>query len=205
MSKVQIGILWGTAIAVILVFLLLGRFLSKSPQEGVPAMITPAQVYNLPSVPFSARQLYPRAEQAARSWHSDATLVSATASWRFVTIDDLSRPIDWTFQFYSPSTRRIYVVSVNDQQATPIRDALTPYELAGLPPESWQVDSYQALGTWLTWGGARFLRANPVADVNARLRMSAAGRPEWVIVGVADKGQTIHLLQIDARTGKVER
>ncbi len=205
MSRIQIGILWGVAIVVVLGFVLVGRLLSRPPQEGVPVAATPAQVYNLPAVPFSARQLYPRAEQAARSWHADAVLVSATASWRFVTIDDLSRPIDWTFQFYSPSTRRIYVVNVNDQQTAPLRDALAPYSLAGIALGRWQVDSYQALGTWLTWGGARFLKANPVADVNARLKVSAAGTPVWLIVGVADKGQKIHMLRIDANTGKVER
>ena len=144
-----------------------------------------------------------RRDQAARSWQGDAQLSSATASWSFAQVDDLSGAAEWTFQFYSPGTHQLYVVSVGEELVSPITNMLSPYELPVVSIEDWRVDSHQALGTWLTEGGAAFLAAYSVVDVSARLRHSQEGRLEWSVVGVVRDSQTLHLVRVDASSGQV--
>jgi hypothetical protein len=203
MTKTQIGILWGLGVLVVVVFAILTRVISQSPGQSTVLTAPPAKVYRLPDIPQSARSLYLRADQAARSWQADARLVSATASWSFAQVDDLSGAVDWTFQFYSPETHQLYVVSVGEELVAPITDMLSPYELPVVSIEDWRVDSHQALGTWLTEGGAAFLKGSSVVDVSASLRHSQQQRLEWSVVGVVRDSQTFHLVRVDASSGQV--
>jgi hypothetical protein len=205
LTKTQIGILWGLSALVVVVFAVLAQMISRAPAR--PAAPTPAAlqttVYRLPEVPFSARGYYPRADQAARTWQGDAQLVSATATWDFAEIDDLSRPVDWTFQFYSPGTQQLYVVNVGEARATPLVGSLSPYELPTIAPGRWRADSYDALSAWLNEGGATFLGSHSVVDVNARIRQAEEGRIEWSVVGVARDQDEQHVVVMDAETGRV--
>jgi hypothetical protein len=204
MTKTQIAILWSLAVLVVIVFVFLGQFLSRSPQEEVIVVpTTVGRVYLLPEISQSARNLYPSADQAARSWQEDAQLVSASTSWPFVRLDDLSMPVDWTFQFFSPSTHKLYVVHTSESQVVPIREALSPYTLPTVSVGEWHVDSHQALGTWLDQGGGRFLDRYPVVDISARLRVTEGGRSEWSVVGIVKGSQTVHVVQVDAQSGSV--
>jgi hypothetical protein len=205
MTKLQIGILWGVAILVVVVFGILSQVISR-PQIALPqATATPARSHPLPSIGESARNYYPRADQAARSWQEDARLVSATASWPWVEQDDLAKPTDWTYQFYSPSRQELYVVNVSAGGVTPVVVTLSPYVLPTISADGWGVDSPEALGTWLDHGGAGFLDSHSVVDVSARLRVSEDGRPEWSIAGVVRDTRTFHLVEIDADSGRVLR
>jgi hypothetical protein len=118
-------------------------------------------------------------------------------------LDDLSGPADWTFQFYSPGTHQLYVVSVGEEQVSPITGMLSPYELPTVSVGNWRVDSHGALSAWLSHGGAAFLRGYSVVDVSARLRHSQEGRLEWSVVGVVRDSQTVHLVKVDATSGQV--
>lgn len=201
MTKAQIFILWGLAALVVVVFVGLGQVISRPPQGSAPLPTRPAQVYSLPGIPYSARSLYQRADQAARSWQGDARLVSAATSWSFAGLDDFSRPTDWTFQFFSPATQKIYVVNVNEAEVTPLREALSPYVLSTIAIDHWRFDSYEALNQWLNQGGGDFMRAHPIVDVSIRLRQSEEGRPEWGVVGMVRDSQTLQLSRMDAVDG----
>ena len=75
MTKTQIVILWGLAVLVVLVLVVLGQALSRSSSAEEP-MATPAvQSYALADDAGSARGLFPLADQAARSWQEDAGFV----------------------------------------------------------------------------------------------------------------------------------
>jgi hypothetical protein len=207
MTKTQIAILWGLAAAVLIVFVLLSWIISRPKQGDVPVMVPVPQSYRLPAVPFSARGFYPRAEQAARSWQSDAGLVSVSASWPRAgavrPLDGFSLPVDWTFQFTSPGTQRIYVVNVNEAAVSPIRESLAPYPLPTVSAADWRLDSFEALNAWLNGGAGAWLAAHPLADVSIRLRQAPEGALEWVIVGAAQGDAAILVGRIHAGSGQV--
>jgi hypothetical protein len=168
MSKTQIVILWGLAVLVVIVFAILSQVISRAPSTEMSVTVPPPRQVHLPDA-HSLKKLYPRADQAARTWQGDALLAAATASWSFVQIDSLSEANDWTLQFYSPSTQQIQVLTANEEQVLPIVSSLSPYELSTVAMENWRVDSHQALSTWLNAGGAAFLDRYSVVDISARL------------------------------------
>jgi hypothetical protein len=210
-TKGQLALLWGLAVGIVMVFAALTYVLSR-PAASVQPLVerrpvaTPvgsaqqSELYLLPQTPNSARALYDRAEQAAHEWQPDAGLASAVASWPFATLDGLSRPVDWTFSFFSPSTQRLYVLNVHPERITPIRETLSPYPLPILSPEQWRVDSYQALNAWLNGGGGDLMRSHPVVDVSARLRLDDE-RLVWSVIGLGPEGQPVWGVLLDAVDG----
>jgi hypothetical protein len=218
MTRTRIVIPWWLGILIVAGLGTLGWVLSRSspPEavvrtpapthfstpEGTPALAeaTVSTAYRLPETPYSAQNRYARSEQAAREWQPDAALVSAAASWPFVSLDDFSLPVDWTFQFYSPATGRVYTINVGQESVTPIRETLSPYELPAIDAAEWQVDSHQAINEWLNRGGGAFLKRHSIVDVSIRLARSPGGTPEWTVVGIEQGGQTVHTERIDAQT-----
>jgi hypothetical protein len=203
MSKTQIVILWGLAVLVVIVFAVLSQVVSRAPSSSsVAVTVPPARQVRLPDT-HSLKKLYPRADQAARTWQGDALLAAATASWSFVQMADLEAANDWTLQFYSPSTQQLQVLTANEEHILPIVTSLSPYELSTVAMENWRVDSHQALSTWLNAGGSAFLTRYSVVDVSARLGFSKEKRLEWSVVGVVRDTQTFHQVRIDATSGEV--
>jgi hypothetical protein len=205
MTRTQLAILWGMGVLLIAVLGILGWMLSQiehpqalSPTATLAATTTPQETYRLPETPYSARNLYGQAEQAARRWQPDAALVSAAASWPFVGLDDFSRPNDWTFQFYSSATGRLYVINVDQTTVTPIRETLSPYRLPTVDVDQWQVDSHQALNAWLNRGGGAFLQRTAIVDVSIRLSRPQGGAPVWTVLGIDDSGQAVQTEIVDA-------
>jgi hypothetical protein len=168
-------------------------------ETPAPAETRAPAAYRLPETPHSARNRYARAEDAARAWQPDAALASAATSWSFVSLDDFSRPVDWTFQFFSSATGRVYTINVDQTSVTPVRETLSPYELSVIDVEHWQIDSYQAINDWLNQGGGAFLKRHPVVDVSIRLAQPQGGTPMWTVVGITDSGQTVQTARVDAR------
>jgi len=222
MTRTRIVIPWWLGVLIVVGLGTLGWVLSRSrpPEalvrtsgpEGAPTLaeaMTPAKAtvstaYRLPETPYSAHSQYARSEQAARNWQPDAALVSAAASWPFVSLDDLSRPVDWTFQFYSPATGRVYTINVGQDAVTAIRETLSPYELPAIDVKEWQVDSYEAINEWLNRGGGAFLKLHPVVDVSIRLARPTGGAPEWTVVGIERSGQRAYTERIDAYKSSTE-
>lgn len=203
MTKTQIVILWGLAVLVVGVFVVLSQVVVRRPVEAAVQVTQPVQVRQMPDIAQSAKKFYLRADQAARTWQGDAQLVSTTASWPFARVGDLSVPVEWTFQFFSPGTQVIYVVNVSESAATKIVETFSPYEVQTIDIDRWQIDSPQALGAWLSYGGEDFLNQHSVVDVSARLRFAEDGRLIWSMVGVVRGSQTLHLVKVDAESGEV--
>lgn len=210
MSKTQLAILWGLGVLIVAILGTFGLLLSQTqrPQALSPtagAANTPVaerqqgSAYRLPEMPHTARNLYDQAEQAAQSWQPDGELVSAAASWPFASLDDFSRPVDWTFQFYSPTTGRLYVINVDRETVTPIRETLSPYSLPTIDVERWQVDSHQALNAWLNRGGGAFLKRHAVVDVSIRLARPQGGDPVWTVLGLEENGEAIQTERVAAQ------
>jgi hypothetical protein len=211
MTKTQLAVLWGLGALFVAVLGALGFLLSQADRpEALTApaansAISPATVvHRLPQTPNSAQHLYVYAMQAAQAWQPDAALAGAATSWPFVSLDALSRPVDWTFQFYSPATELVYVVNVSGTSATTIRETRAPYRLSTIDDEKWRVDSYQALNIWLNHGGGEFLRRYPVVDISIRLGLSQAQTPVWTVLGIDDTGQAVLTEQVDAYDGMVQ-
>lgn len=203
MNKTQVAILWGLAVAVVAVFLIVSRVVGQPSLASDGTALLPAVAFSLPEIPESARKSYPYADQAARSWQGDAKLVSTSASWAFARLDDLSKPTGWTFQFFSPATQKLFVVSVDGLRAVVVREALSAYALPTISTSTWQLDSHQALNAWLNAGGGSLLQTHPIVDVSARLRQSDQGQAEWIVVGVARGNQLAKAVRIDAADGKI--
>jgi hypothetical protein len=207
MTKTQLAVLWGLGVLIVVIMGALGFIFSQAerPQTQAPTAaptVLPTQAtYRLPETPHSARNLYGRAEQAAQGWQRDAALVSASASWPFAALDDLSRPVDWTFQFYSPATNRVYVINVNQTDVTPIRETLSPYSLPTVVVEQWQVDSHQAVNAWLNRGGGAFLKRHTVVDISIRLARPQGGEAVWTVLGIDDSGQALQTEHVGAYEG----
>ena len=213
MTHTQKVILWGLAALLLVVvgglsYVLVQRpapvTAGAQPAPGTPPLAPPpADSYRLPETPYTARNIYDQAAQAALLWQQDAALVSVATSWPFADLDGFSQPVDWTFQFYSPDTQGMYTFSIGNAEVTPIRETLAPYSLPTVELGRWTLDSHQALNAWLNRGGGHLMRGNPVVNVNARLRVSEEGLTVWTVAGTTSDGQTTLSLKLNAVGGEV--
>lgn len=142
----------------------------------------PRSTYAVPAAAVTARGAYEQAGALARAWQADAVLLSASAIWRKAVVEDLSRPVPWSYQFYSPGTNKLYLVVVRGGQAEKIRESLSPYKLTAADSDQWKVDSHQALSVWLNGGGGVFLQRHPLVDIQARLSVQQ-GNLAWMVSG----------------------
>jgi hypothetical protein len=121
---------------------------SPQPPQQVPGgeATSPGLLAHLAEAP-TARQLYPAAAKVAQSWQPDARVAAVSAHWR-PERGRWSADVTWTFQFYSPVTRRVAVIIVEGGRAQLLRESVAPYRLAILDEADWQVDSDAALDAW---------------------------------------------------------
>lgn len=169
------------AVAVAAVFVAL-----RSRGSEAASAPRPAPTYTVTFTQATARSLYPAAEALALAWQADAQLVSLTATWRGTAVNLVGQPTEWSFRFYSSSWRHYYFVTVKpDGQAWGVEHA----RKVDLPPpliplEAWQVDSVEALASWLDYGGGAMLGAKPGIEVSAQLNVPSQGAdPTWAVVG----------------------
>ena len=117
MTKTQLAILWGLGVLVVVVLGALGLLLSRTGQTAAAAVADGMTGGRLRRQrrrrkrtivcrkrPIRRETCTLKPSKPRMRWQPDAALVSAATSWPFVGLDDFSRPIDWTFQFYSPAT-----------------------------------------------------------------------------------------------------
>ena len=166
----------------------------------------PAPTYTVVFTQVTARSLYPTAEGLALAWQPDAQLASLTATWRGTAINLVGQPTEWVFRFYSPSWRHYYFVTIApDGQARGIEHA----RQVDLPPplipvEVWQVDSVEALSTWLDYGGGAMLGAKPGIEVSTQLNVPGeGGDPAWAVVGYDTQYDDYLTVMIHAASGEV--
>ena len=168
----------------ILTFFILGsRNTSRLPSYE---LTVPGQV--------TARTLYPIAEEAALAWEQDTRFVSASATWNNASIAEFEQPVDWVYRFYSPGQKRILFVIITAEQKVIVQPHIVPVrrELRLIDPETWQVDSPDALVGWLNNGGGPWLQQASSRVVSAQLAFDIAeNRPRWAISALnPETGQT---------------
>mgnify|MGYP005844150695 FL=1 len=203
--KVQIVVIAILGLLVVGVYVALGGlFLAR---RGAQAARKSYITYPDPGVQrISAQRAYAQAFALAQNWQGDAQLVGARASFRQEAPGTIGGGQTWSFQFFSPSTSRLYLLSVQGEQAQGelAVERLVRAEMTHVEVAQWQVDSEDALLVFLSHGGEEFLRQHPEAVINLQLvPPKKNGGLIWLASGVAPGGQAVFFVQIDAQTGSV--
>ncbi len=188
--------------AVVLVGLILALY-RPSREEAAEGGGAPQNLPAALAEGVAAKGAYAAAMEEARSWQPDGQLAIVAAHWR-TRERQWPANVSWMFQFYSPSTRRLAVIVVDQGRARLLRESTTPYSLPAIDQEQWQVDSLAALNAWWNAGGGTFVSLNPELDLTAQLRpvqdVQAGDRLVWSVVGVT--GSQVKRLTIDGTTGE---
>ena len=208
-----IGLMSLACLSVIVVGLLVLRFqqsnvratIAAGPSQGSGPV--PQATHTVAFTEITGLSQYHLAEAQARDWAADAQLTTATAAWpAVVSIDQVGRPGQWTYHFYSPGKERLYIVKVEpDGQLNGIEHVVR----VTLPPPllstgNWVIDSPIALAAWLDYGGARFISQNPGLEVLMQLRyLTGFPEPVWMVIGTDQRTQDIHIAVVDTATGAV--
>lgn len=203
--KVQIAVIVILSLLVVGVYVALGSlFLAR---RGAQATRKSYITYPDPGVQrVSAHQAYAQAFALAQNWQGDAQLAGARASFRQEAAGAIGGGQTWSFQFFSPSTSRLYLLSVQGEQAQGelAVERLVRAEMTYVEVTQWRVDSEEALLIFLSHGGEEFLRQHPEAVINLQLvPPKKNGGLIWLASGVAPGGQAVFFVQIDAQTGSV--
>lgn len=154
---------------------------------------------------FTAKEAYPIALEAAQAWQGDARFVSATASWRDVTAEQLlEEDVTWGFNFFSPQTRQIRIISVTKEGTEGVEGINIPPNIRIVDVTSWQVDSPHVLDLFLSHGGRDFLAQYPDATVSLRLGPQDDGEGlVWMAFGIYSPDKTTMTLLVDANSAQV--
>lgn len=154
---------------------------------------------------LTAKEAYPVALEVAQAWQADAQLVSATASWRDLTAEQLlEEDASWGFTFFAPQARQIRIVSVTGQGAEGVESIDVPPTVRIADVALWEVDSPQVLRLFLDHGARDFLTQHPGATVTLRLGPEEGGeRVVWLAFGIYSADRSTMTLQVDASTGEV--
>jgi len=153
---------------------------------GGPAQASPQEPLALQPPALSA---FKTASRQAQDWHGDAQLVGVVGHAR--NVDNRARAVEWAFQFYSPSTRRLALLVVVDGEARSVRDVLSPYSVPTISQGRWRIDSGGALRIWWDNGGRYMLTRRPDSALTLRLDAARDGEedPVWTVIGsIPDEG-----------------
>jgi hypothetical protein len=163
-------------------------------------------VTGLAAVGTTAREAYAPAVEVATQWQEDAALVAASCQ-RFAVGMESAGEVEWSFQFCSPSSQRMALITVIDEDAQMVRESLSPYTLTPLAVEEWRVDSDQAFQVWWEHAGSDLVDRRPDADVMMQLRMAdeetQADIPVWVVVGTLADAENLFVVGLSAANGAI--
>lgn len=199
-------------VVLLLVVLALSLMLWQRPRSpaAVPpavsneraAMVAPTSVFQ----GETAKTAYALAEERARAWQSDVTLLSADATWPQGTTpqDLLTGTSTWAFTFYSPGQSAIRQVTVVEDKVTLLAER-TYRPSQPLPATAgWQIDSSTALQYFLAEGGHDFIRQEGITTITMSLRTDDPdGRLAWLISSFATQTNRSLTMHIDANTGGI--
>ncbi|HEY72458.1 MAG: hypothetical protein DRJ03_24135 [Chloroflexi bacterium] len=150
----------------------------------------------------TARQSFAPAAELAAQWQADAGLASVSRHWPEAG-GQLSGEGEWAFQFFSPSTSRLALVTVTGETASMTRESASPYSVPTFSAAEWQVDSDQALQAWWERGGSTLLARRPGADLVMQLRVPEGGgnRPVWTVAGFVAGTEIVISVAVDGTDG----
>jgi hypothetical protein len=166
--------------------------------------IAPTPVYD----GRSAIVAYANAQNRALAWQADAQLMTAQATWpQGATAQQLRQgETSWGFTFYAPSAQQIAVISVVEDEATLISQGEHQQTDSLLSASGWNLDSQDAIETFLAGGGNTFLKEGGVSTLTMALLASDVegnGRLEWQLALFSlQTGQTFSM-RLDATSGDI--
>jgi hypothetical protein len=152
----------------------------------------------------TARAAFDPAAELAAQWQQDAQLTSASCQWSNVGTQRTDATV-WAFQFFSPSTQRLALVTAADGAARMVRDSLSPYRVSTFSAERWRVDSDQALRSWWNSGGSDVVARHPDMDLAMNLHMPDEGGndPVWTVVGLASNPEMTSIVVVNGADGSL--
>lgn len=161
-----------------------------------------SSVTGLASYGVTARQALAPAAEFAAQWREDAQLAVASCHRRAVGRQPEAE-IEWAFQFFSPATQRLALVTVAGGKARMVREGLSPYVVPTFSTEEWLVDSDQALQVWWDRGGSTVLEQRPDTDLAMELRVSDEGGeyPVWIVAGLVEGAENAFIVRVNATNG----
>lgn len=186
-------------------------FVVMQPQQptttlAIAPQIRPQATVTVIHTQITAKSLQPGTVNQVASWEEDAQLISIAATWEKTDMNQVGQPTSWTYRFYSPSQRRLYFATARgDGQVTGTshseRIHTPPYTI---PLDKWQMDSPEAINTWLNYGGAVMLTAIPGIQVVAQLQINTPEEPlTWTVAGYDPITKNYHTVFINAETKEV--
>jgi hypothetical protein len=165
-----------------------------------PADLPPAA--GLAGSRITARQAFAPAVELAGQWQEDARLAAVFGGWSAVGAQPGSQ-VEWAFQFFSPSVRRLALVTVADGTARMVRDSASPRAVPTFPAREWRVDNDQALWMWWDHGGEDLVTQHPDADLAMELRLpdEESEAPVWTVAGLVAGAETAVIVVVDGASG----
>lgn len=156
----------------------------------------------------SAIVAYAAAQKTAAAWQQDAQLLTAQATWpQGATAAQLRQgETSWGFTFYAPSAQRIAVVSVVEDNATIVSEGDHQQADPVLSVSGWNLDSQDAIETFLAGGGNTFLAEQGVSTLTMALLASDGegnGRLEWQISLFSLQSGEALTMRVDATSGEI--
>lgn len=163
-----------------------------------------ASVPGLTDAGPTAQQAFASVSDVATAWQKDARLTAALARQANIGTKGEDQ-IEWAFQFFSPSTRRLALFTVSRGEVEQVRERLSPYQVPTLSTDRWQIDSDQALHIWWHQGGDYVASRRPDVEVTMRLYTPQEGstNPTWMIAGSLPNQENTFVVRIDAVDGTV--
>ena len=156
----------------------------------------------------SAIVAYAAAQKTAAAWQPDAQLLTAQATWpQGATADQLRRGEEsWGFTFYAPAAQRIAVFSVVDDDVSLISEGDHEQTDPLLSASGWNLDSQDAIETFLAGGGNTFLAEQGVSTMIMALMASdieGNGRLEWQLSLFSLQTGLAFTMRLDATSGEI--
>lgn len=166
--------------------------------------IAPTSVYN----GRSAIVAYASAQKTAAAWQPDAQLITAQATWpQGSTADQLRQgETSWGFTFYSPAAQQVAVFSVVEDEAALISQGDHQQTEPLLSASGWNLDSQDAIETFLAGGGNTFLADSGVATLTMALLandVEGNGRLEWQLSLFSLQTGQAFTMRLDATSGDI--
>ncbi len=180
-------------VAAILIYDQLSRSTAPPAAEGLVGGVT-------------ARRAFEPASEAAEQWQEDARLANISGHWSGARMER-GNEITWAFQFFSPATQRLALVTVADGAARVMRENLSPYKVPTFSSEEWRVDSDQALQAWWDSGGNTMETRHPDMELAMRLHVPDEGGddPVWTVVGLTSSPEWTFIVVMNANTGALRQ
>ena len=156
----------------------------------------------------SARMAYAALQTWVKDWAPDAGIVAMSSSLSSSTVDAVKES-GWTFQVYSPQSRRLAIAVVRGNEVLVLREQRALYKQQMLDLEAWEVDSDVLLSHWWNEMGGHAVWAMPQARTLS-LRLGHRGQMDaehprvtsWQLSVINDQGDLMAFWEARADTGE---